>query len=126
MNPRRHNAEESPASQPSYPRPSVSSDELRQQIIGLHQLGADRSATASPLARQLIEHARSGTYERLAPLIAAVDPDWDRAPSSAARTPFPTPIEADDETPEPAPAKPKTRRRLRVPKLTTKIFQRDS
>lgn len=126
MNLRRPNAEGSPSSRPSYPRASVTNDELRQQIIGLHQLGADRSATASPLARQLIEHARSGTYERLAPLIAAVDPDWDRAPSSAARTPSPTPIGADDETTEPAPAKPKTRRRLHVPKLTTKLFRRDS
>ncbi|MFV8141836.1 hypothetical protein ACNQR7_30075 [Mycolicibacterium senegalense] len=125
MNPRPHSADE-PSSRPTYPRASVTNEALRQQIIGLHQLGADRSATASPLARELIEHARSGTYERLAPLIAAVDPDWDRGPSMAARTPSSTPIEADEETAEPAPAQPEVRRRLRVAKLKTKVFRRDS
>ncbi|KUI33139.1 hypothetical protein AU196_12640 [Mycobacterium sp. IS-1742] len=126
MTPQRHSADEPPSWRHTYPRAKLTNDELRQQIIDLHQLGTDRSATASPLARQLIEAARSGTYERLAPLIAAADPSWNRAPSSAARTQPATPVQVDEETVEPTTAKPEARHHLRVPKFMTKLFRRDS
>lgn len=63
------------ASQPNWPRPPHSS-ELHDQIVGLHQLTQRRAATASPLGRQLMEMARNGTYDRLAPVVAAADPEW--------------------------------------------------
>ena len=126
MTPQRHSADEPPSWRPTYPRVKVTNDELRQQIIDLHRLGTDRSATASPLARQLIEAARSGTYERLAPLIAAVDPSWDQGSSSAERTQPSTPVQADEETVEPATAKPEARCHPRLPKFMNKLFRRDS
>lgn len=73
MNAHSHDDEGSFAARP--PRAPRHS-ELREQIIGLHQLSERRAATASPLGRQLIEMARTGTYDRLAPVIAAADTKW--------------------------------------------------
>jgi hypothetical protein len=47
--------------------------EIADQIVQLHQTFADAVDYGNPLGRRLIDDVRSGTYERLAPRIRAID-----------------------------------------------------
>lgn len=65
---------------------NAGAEDLATQFQRLHSSQRDRAAAASPLGRALIESTRASTYDRIAPLVARIDPTWEPRPDETIPT----------------------------------------